>query len=71
MLVEEGTFVNATDQGNETALHEAAANGHDIVARLLIKGKADVDAKQFVSLMCIEALKLAAARTAQTHLPCC
>ena len=50
MLGNEGTFTNATDdKENETALHEAAANGHDAVARLLIKGKVDVNAKQFVS----------------------
>ena len=50
VLVEEGTGnVNAKEEiENETALHEAAANGHDSVAQVLIQNDADVNAKQSV-----------------------
>lgn len=41
-----GSFdVNTTDENEETALHLAATNGHDGVARVLIHSHADVEAK--------------------------
>lgn len=44
MLRDEGADVNARTHHDETPLMEAVDHGHDRVAELLIKNKADVNA---------------------------
>lgn len=44
MLVNRGARINASNMGDDTALHLAAAHGHRDVVTLLLKNKADVNA---------------------------
>lgn len=43
MLVSKGARLNATNMGDDTALHLAAAHGHRDVVMLLLKNKADIN----------------------------
>ena len=44
MLINKGAAVNATNMGDDTALHLAAAHGHREIVNLLLKHKADLNA---------------------------
>ena len=44
MLINKGARINATNMGDDTALHLASAHGHRDVVLLLLKNKADVNA---------------------------
>ena len=44
-LVENGADVNARDEDDQTALHEAAHKGHIDVVRFLVENGADVNAR--------------------------
>lgn len=45
ILLERGADSNAKNEEGETALHKAAINGHDAVAKSLLLKKVNVDAK--------------------------
>jgi ankyrin repeat protein len=45
LLLKEEPDINATTDDGRTALHEAAANGHDGVVRLLLESNADIEMK--------------------------
>jgi ankyrin repeat protein len=44
-LLENGAAINAKSRSGATALHEAAKNGSEAAARLLIENRADIAAK--------------------------
>lgn len=46
LLIQSGAFIDASDNGDYTALHWAAFYGHTNVAGLLLKKGANIDAKQ-------------------------
>lgn len=44
MLISKGARINATNMGDDTALHLASAHGHKDVVHMLLKHKADINA---------------------------
>ena len=44
LLLEAGADINAKDDANKTALHQAAGRGHEAIVRVLIDAEADLNA---------------------------